>query len=696
MLHLFMFVSNQQEVDTSTHDKKSPAPGYSAALSILIALWLIASSGYFPELWGMSYLTFLPDWLKYSAAAVVLFLAIPLVAKKIIGLLEQFSKWLNEVPKRQIVVLSASGIVFVMLASAFSQSIPLLGDGSLRANEIFDGTMWQPTEMLDFFTHALLYEHVFAPMGFAVTTCYRVVSVICGPFFLINAWLLSKHIGGTKSVSVFLLLSTSGIVVLFFGYVESYSIVAAYIPLLVLLQIKAAERKLYWAWPVLAYLLGGLIHSVVLLLFAAPTLYILLSRRAVELKDIKSVHRVIAVIVIVGTIAGFVLSSIKGILFSDYLLPFLKDSSVSQAQLTSHHALNIINWLFFASLPFLLFLPGLLSKKRFTENQVASPAAGLMFWLCISALLLIFFFRPQIGGPRDWDLFSLAAFCLIPAAIVIHRLKWKGYFPHQIIPTLFLSGILVASFVAINNSPRKSVERFVEIIETAKFGNLYLEYATLFSYSSTYPELSDLRKDFGRRAWEQPARTLQDSLFITQSMAMQHLAEGDEKEASRWIGRALQTDSTNLSTYKILIQYLEQTGDKQRLVNLAGLLESLFSVDADGLMQAGLIYMKQNRLEEAEQPLRRAFKLDEYNFSIVMNLGNYFSLNDQFDSAAVMYKRATVIDASSFTAVFGLASAQYFSGNQESARRTLDIAERYARTKEEREKVSYMRRYLGQ
>ncbi len=102
------------------------------------------------------------------------------------------------------------------------------------------------------------------------------------------------------------------------------------------------------------------------------------------------------------------------------------------------------------------------------------------------------------------------------------------------------------------------------------------------------------------------------------------------------------------------------------------------------------------RLEEAEQPLRRAFELDEYNLGIVVNLGNYLYLNDQFDSAAVLYEKAIAIDASSFTAVFGLATAQYFSGNQESSRRTLDIAESLARTTEEREKVSYMRKYLGQ
>lgn len=683
-------------MDTNTNYKKSPVPGSYAPLLIIIALWLVANSGYFPKLWGMNYLTFFPDWLKYSAAAVVLFLSIPLLSRKTLSVLDQLSEWLGEVPRRQIVVLSSACILFVALASVFVQSIPLLGDGSLRANEIFDGRMWQPTEMLDFLTHALLYKYLFAPMGYTVTTCYRVVSVSCGPFFLINAWLLSKHIGGTKSVSVFLLISTSGIVALFFGYIESYSIVAAYIPLLLLLQIKAVERKLPWTWAVLAYLFGGLIHSVVLLLFAAPTLYILLARRTVDRKDAVFVHRVIAVIMVLGTITGFVLSSIEGIKVTGYLLPLFASSSASQAQLTSQHALNIINWLFFAALPFLLFLPGLLSKKCVAEERAAAPSVGLVFWLCISALLLLFFFRPQIGGPRDWDLFSLAAFCLIPAAVVICRSKWAGHIPHQIIPTLFVSSIMVISFAAIGNSPRKSAERFVEIIEAAKFRNLYIEYSTLFNYADAYPELADKRTDYGRRAWEQPARTLQDSLFITQSLAVQHLSEGNDKDARKWLGRALQADSTNLSTYKILIQYYEKTGDTRRLLNLAGRLESLFAGDADALMQAGLIYMKQDRLDEADQPMRRAFELDENDFSIVVNLGNYFTLTDQFDSAVVLYGKAMGIDASSFTAVFGLASAQYFSGDKVSASRTMDLAERLARTAGDREKITYMRKYIDQ
>lgn len=673
-------------------NKETSVKGHSTTLLIIIALWVMANSGYFPELWGISYLTFLPSWWTLATIAIVLFLAIPSVAGTTIGWLEQSSEWLHEDPKRKVLALSVSSIVFVALASMFQQSIPLLGDGSLRANEIFDGRMWQPTEMLDFLIHSLLYKHIFAPMGLSATSCYRAISIVCGPLFLINVWVLANYIDARNSVSIFLLLSTSGMVILFFGYVESYSIVAAYIPLLILWQIKASEKKLHWSLALLAYLFGGLIHSIVLLLFAAPMLYILLSHRTVEPRDIKTVHKVMAVVVIVGVFFGFIVSSIEDSRFSNYLLPLLKNGGAKQALLTSQHALNILNWLFFAALPFLLLLPELLWKKPTAE--VTPPAKGMAYWLCISALLFIFLFRPQIGGPRDWDLFSLAAFCLIPAAIVIHKSKWKNYTPSQIIPALFLSASLVVSLVIINSSPLKSVERFTEIIEVSKSGNLYIEYSTLFNYADSYTELAHRRSEFGRRAWEQPARTRQDSLFITQSLALQYLTEGDHKEAKRWISRALETDSTNLFTYKILVQIYERAGDNMRLVAIAELLESIFAADADGLVQAGTIYMKQNRLEAAERPLRRAFELDQTNLSVVVNYGNYYSLIDHFDSAVVMFESARGIDASSFAAVFGLATALYNSGNKVAAKNALDNAEILARTTKEKERISYLRSFL--
>ena len=674
--------------------KRYSVPNYSIALLIIISLLVMAGSGHFPALWGMSHFKFLPDWWMFASMAVVFLAAIPTMGRRGILLLDQLSQWIYERSSRRIVAYSFSTMVFTALAIVFQQSIPLLGDGSLRANEIFDGRMWQPTEMLDFLTHALLYQHAFAPLGYSATTCYRVVSVISGLLFLFNALQLAKSIDVKRSALYFLLLSTSGMVVLFFGYIESYSLVAAYIPLLILLLIKTTEKKLHWSWAILAYLFGTLIHSIVLLLFAAPSIFAVLSHRAIETKGIKLVNGIIAISVLVVAIAGYVVSSNEGTAFSGYLLPLSTKNGTGQALLTSQHALNILNWLFFAALPFLFLLPGLLWKRLNSDFQT-SPVTGLAWWLIISALLFIIFFRPQIGGPRDWDLFSLAAFCFIPAALVIHSSKWKDQTPPQIIPILVISGSLVLSLAIINSSPRRSVERFTEIIEVGKLGNLYIEYATLFKYAASYPELAERRVEFGRKAWEQPARTKQDSLYITQSLALYLLSEKDNKEAIRWIGRALKTDSTNLTTYKILIQYYEQVEDKQRLVTLAGHLESLYSTNADGLLEAGLIHIRQNITQTGGELIRRAFALDQSNLAVLINLGNYYNLVEKFDSASVIFAKATAVDTSSFAAAMGLATAQYFSGNVTAARQSLSIAETLVKNPEQEQKAAYLRQYLG-
>ena len=673
---------------------RSAIPNFSISLVIILALWLLANGSHIPILWGVSHYRFLPEWWFYVATTVVLFFTIPRVAKNAIRLLEQASLWAEEKWQGKMLIYSISLVLFTLLALIFPESIPLLGDGSLRANEVFDGKMWQPTEMLDFLTHALLYQKIFAPLGYSATTCYRVVSILCGLIFFFNAFMLARYIDAKRSALFFLLFSTSGMVVLFFGYIESYSLVAAYIPLLTLLLFKTCVKSSHWFWAIPAFLFGGLIHSIILPVFAAPTLYAILSNRTDDDKNHKSVNIIIAIGVLAAVTAGYFFSSIEGTAFSGYLLPLSSERVYGQALLTSRHGFNVLNWIFITALPFLFLLPVLIwNSKRFVSQN--HPINGLAWWLIISALLFIILFRPQIGGPRDWDLFSLPTFCLIPAALVIFTSKCKDYTPFQMVPIVFISGLLMLSFAVINSSPRRSVERFTEIIETGKFGNLYIEYATLFNYAASYEELAERRGEFGGKAWEQPARTKQDSLYISQSLALYHLTNGDNKEAFRWIGRAMKTDSTNLSTYKILVQYYEKAGAETRLLKLAEYMESEFSTDAEGLMEAGLIYIKRGQKQKAGELFRLAYKLDQSNLVVLINLGNFFNVVEEFDSAKIILSRATALDSASFAVAIGLATAELFSGNEPSARHSLNIAEALAKSPEQFEKILYLRQLLG-
>lgn len=673
---------------------KHPTLGYSLALFVILTLWVLANSGQFAELWGISQLTFLPAWWTYLTAVVVLLTAIPAVGQKLVNLMGYFSEWINKSSGRHLTILTIMALVFLLLAIPFVQSIPLLGDGSLRANEISNGKMWQPTEMLDFFIHALLYQHVFSSLGYSAATCYRVISIAFGIAFLLNVWVLARKLGTRNMIIYFLMLATSGMVVLFFGYIESYSMVAAFLPILIYLQIRVIKEEMHWFWAVASCLIGSLIHSIVFLLFAAPTLYTTLLSVKTELTSVRLANRIIAASVIIGIVSAYFATFSENKLLSGLLLPLTTGDSGGQALLSWGHALNILNWLYFLALPFWLLLPASI-QGPLNPDFVSEKLKGYAVWLAVSGILFIVFFQPKIGGPRDWDLFSLAAFCLIPAIILIHQLKGNGRTPAQIIPILAISGSLVLAQAVINSSPRLSVQRFTQVIEVTKFRNLYLEYATLFKYADNYPEIADKKEEFGLMAWNQPPRTKLDSSYLSQSMALFYLAKSDVKKAASWAGRALKVDSLDLNAYKIVIQVYEKSNDKQRLLSLANLLELRYPSNAEALIQAGLIYVKQNLLQQGGALLKKAYTLDTSNFLAVINLGTIYIFEEQFDSASVQFDRAMIMDSSSFAAAIGLANAKFYLGQIEGSRQALQAAERLAKSADEKQRISYLRRYLG-
>ncbi|TET93939.1 MAG: hypothetical protein E3J26_05435, partial [Candidatus Zixiibacteriota bacterium] len=486
----------------------------------------------------------------------------------------------------------------------FHSAIPLLGDGSLRANEIHDGNMWQPTEMLDYLLHALLYKFVFHPLGYKVTVCYRVFSAICGAVFIYGILRLAIYIKPVEFITLFLLMLSSGMTALFFGYVESYSLVAALLPFVILSGLKVVDgESRRWTF-VLWVVLAGLAHSIAVLLFLCSVIVAMILPGDEKLTKASRISKYLALIAIVGIIGTYVVRFLGVPQLNRYLLAPLAMGNNQQAIFTVNHGLDLINWLLLSALPF-LFLLAATVKMNHKDNYSAKKRIAFSIWLIVPSLLFVFLFVPEIGGPRDWDLFSLPSFVLVPSILVVYFARWRKPLPQQVLPLIFLSSVVMAGFVAVNSSVTRSVDRFVEVIEVSKVKNLYMEYGTLFSHSANHPELFGRRLEFALKAWEQPPYKKADSLYMATQLAQCFLDVGDKSRALPFIKLTFDVDSLDLNNYMLLYRYYQKYGAKDDLVLLAEKIERLFPNSARGQLEAGVMFLKLGYTARGGEDLRR-------------------------------------------------------------------------------------------
>ncbi|MGI8587139.1 MAG: hypothetical protein ACR2M0_05555 [Chloroflexia bacterium] len=113
--------------------------------------------------------------------------------------------------------------LFSLLPARVSQ-----GDSLEFDRRIPRGDLWRERELLDWYLHARLWAVLQAWLP-KPTQVYALVSTLAGGAYLAGAWLLGRAFGRDRR-EIWLLIAALvaiGNIVLFFGYVESYSLLAA-------------------------------------------------------------------------------------------------------------------------------------------------------------------------------------------------------------------------------------------------------------------------------------------------------------------------------------------------------------------------------------------------------------------------------------------------------------------------------------
>jgi amino acid transporter len=138
-----------------------------AAVLVLLAVKLIAH--FYPgcRLWGLNQLAYfsLPLAIISMALIIILIFLIAYGSRHKVKsrVVEKVKTFMNVFPR--ILFLSVCVVVILVLFYIFSDSTNLLGDGTLRIQELDNLQQVPTTEPLDFLVHDLTYDYILKPLG---------------------------------------------------------------------------------------------------------------------------------------------------------------------------------------------------------------------------------------------------------------------------------------------------------------------------------------------------------------------------------------------------------------------------------------------------------------------------------------------------------------------------------------------------
>ncbi|UCD62518.1 MAG: tetratricopeptide repeat protein [Candidatus Zixiibacteriota bacterium] len=635
-------------------------------LLIILLVFVAGNWGNVQQLWGLNFLKFFDPTLFFLALAVVVVAALPPVYSRISSALSALAG--SGGAARLLIPALGTSVAIMAAGLFFPSTVFLLGDATLRLNQIAFGKLFLPTETLDYLVHAIAYRGIIGPLGFEVYHAYYIISAVCGLVFTLGVFRLARHLNSRQLWLTFLLMMSSGILALFFGYVESYSIIAALLPHMYLTGLRASEGRTHRATYAIVILLGALVHVVALVIFLPSAFLIYVSGRNAQPNRRRRTSIVLAVLLLLVVLIAYLMRHLGTSAIEGYLMPLTSRPNFDHGILTTNHFINIFNWVYLAALPALFLAPYLLLRQH-RQGIFSDPKSAFALWITIPSVCFLFLFAPALGGPRDWDLFALPAFVLIPSVLVFFLSPARRKFPSQTVPIILLSTVLTVSFVGVNSSASISVARFSEIIEVARFKNLTKEYLTLAGAARVRTGAEDREVEFLNKAWAEPPYTRYDSLEVLTSLGRLYINRGEQLRANDYVARALALDSLDLRSCKVWFDYVRRYGAAADVVRVAQTIEKRFPNDAAGQATAGIAYWETGDTKNGGRCLKRAYELDSEDWFIMLCYARYLLEVGQYQSCIQVVNGVFRKETDNFQAYYIAAVASLKLGDMEKARK---------------------------
>ncbi|MFC1728958.1 tetratricopeptide repeat protein [candidate division KSB1 bacterium] len=628
-----------------------------------------------PEFWGMD------QWSYFSKPAVFLFF--------LLCLIPVFSPFRNLMVKAANIVISlnpvkrvgsvhSSAVLLPLIFAAgmfwfFRQGTHFLGDGYLWARDM-------SVIRLDFkeFLGALIYSglhRIFSVSLLQVSpgaeTAASLIAIASGIVFLIFTYKSARAISGNvkERIFIFLTLLSTGTVTLFFGYVEVYPPLAAGVMAFIYYGVRFCRENSGAKALVLVFLLNCAIHlSAVALL---PALLIVFMYRKFNLSGAKRVLLATAAGMPLGIAALWAaqeLNILSGF-FHQYFLPVstsLMHEKSAGTIVSTDNFIDLANFLLLVCPVIILALPVLIRpdlrvlRRNMQEFRIVLFLGTAGFFYIVEFLI----FNKMLGASRDWDIFSPAAFPIALFGAITLVKRYGKIVESLIVFTAFVMLAHTGTWIYINSSPEKSVNRFSALAETGRWTGFAKGYAFSELASYHYNNGESIKAlDCSLAA----SRCLPDNLRYKFNVGFMFQLNGMITQAEQTYISIIKDDPDYLDAHRNLaFIYYERHNDEPAEYEIKETLRIDPADDASYNLLA-LVYLRNGRIDEAIAAGEKSIVLNPYNDRYYSSLGSIYSAKGDIVSAVKNFQTAILLNGENTSALTGLGNIHYAGEQWEQA-----------------------------
>jgi tetratricopeptide (TPR) repeat protein len=459
---------------------------FAIALLAFLALHCIAPLNGDSRFWGVDQWRYLP---RPVTGVLVVFGLLVLIPRCRLFLVDLAVKVSSRVPARApragklmgLVALGVSGVLFWR----FRCATQFLGDGFLWASHLPKNV--SSREPVCSRLYHLVYRLVNTSwLHHPVTpvTTAAMISVASGLVFLVFAYKTVCLVTEEKKSRAFVLLAllSSGMMLLFFGYVEAYPPFAAAVMAFTYYGIAYVMRKRGTLAVSLAFAVTVLLHlSAIALIPSFVLIFWMRNDRTLPRKKLRGVF-FLAAFVGLAALWGLQRGNLFPGFFRRTFLPLFRvpfSQGIAYPLFSWANLFDSLNELLLIC-PIIVFSPLVLlrsSKEPPGEDDKVRAFLGAMAAFYLLEFLV---FNRTIGASRDWDIFAPLAIpiALLTAIALLERFR---RLPEML--TVFALALVVvhtAPWIGLNASRVRSEARFIGLVQSGRWS----DYAKGYGYST--------------------------------------------------------------------------------------------------------------------------------------------------------------------------------------------------------------------
>jgi tetratricopeptide (TPR) repeat protein len=615
-----------------------------------------------------------------------------IIFKLINGALNYLRNFFSRVPAfpRILLLLIISAGIFY-LCRGFTY---LYGDGHLIISHIEKGSMISTTAyglslMIKYVAPILDVNGWISPADFMAW-----ISIICGVVYLFFLYKIISLLVADKRLRLlfYLVAATSAIIILFTGYVETYSILTAWLAIYIYYSLKFLRHKGRTVVLVMLFGLGVFWH----IWFAAffPSLLYALNKRYRILSGIFLI--VLSSVYVLGIIVSGSMISRSGI---PPVIPVFANSRTIYSLVSYHHIADFINIMIIAG-PTMILVGLVLAAMHIRRDF--GPDVKLLVFAGIPAFIIALFLDPALGAVRDWDVLSIFALPIILVGIILiwQYLKRVPAHAYILIPILLLGVLHVGTFVAYNKNTDIAVDRIIRVLlEDPHYTEEYYEGERILPFSAIISNIYDDDKA-GAEFLQRRAQSESGNYADMVQLAYQYHNQRDFENALKCFQKVPMQDITDTKArycYGTTLYHLKKYRESSEVfsalapdTNTAGLYfflsdcllklsepDSSYKVALEGFRFASdtvqytnsisAIFYKAGYYQRTIELVNRALKQRPNEQSYLLGLGVCYQAMNQADSAEKYFQPALKSDSTNSTALMGMVYVEYARGRYNDA-----------------------------